>query len=37
MQPLTIDAERLWIKDQTARPIQILPEGEPIRELLGRG
>lgn len=33
---LGIDAERVWIKDHTGRPIPILPEGEPIRELLGR-
>lgn len=31
---LGIDAEQLTIKDRTDRPIAVLPQGEPIRELI---
>ena len=33
-QHLGIDAKGLAVPDATGRPMPILPEGEPIRELL---
>jgi uncharacterized protein (DUF1501 family) len=34
---LGIDAEHATIKDPTGRPIAVLAEGSPIKELVGRG
>jgi hypothetical protein len=34
---LGIDAKAVTIPDPAGRPMPILPEGEPIRELLPRG
>jgi hypothetical protein len=33
---LGIDAEHIYVKDESGRPIPILPEGQVIEELLGR-
>jgi hypothetical protein len=34
---LGIDAKAVIVPHPTGRPVPILPEGEPIRELLAKG